>query len=217
MSAIIEWPNLSALADPALYCVPGITPARQKHAVDQGNIRRRRSLCRFPVRAALFQIQQRQLGRKRYLHTDRCFDGFGGSRVCDLEERGLAQLSNSPSPPALPATKSNSSISVQMLLRRPARCWPNIAFVGKMVLPDRIELSTSPLPMECSTTELRQHCPVFQRIGPKGLCRRPVLATRAPLVQARGGPRRALKRAKIRVAVAQLLQTGRLRPDLVPF
>jgi hypothetical protein len=25
-----------------------------------------------------------------------------------------------------------------------------------MVLPDRIELSTSPLPMECSTTELRQ-------------------------------------------------------------
>src|SRR6185312_1697656 len=28
---------------------------------------------------------------------------------------------------------------------------------GEMVLPDRIELSTSPLPMECSTTELRQH------------------------------------------------------------
>ncbi len=25
------------------------------------------------------------------------------------------------------------------------------------MLPDRIELSTSPLPMECSTTELRQH------------------------------------------------------------
>jgi hypothetical protein len=28
------------------------------------------------------------------------------------------------------------------------------------VLPDRIELSTSPLPMECSTTELRQHAPI---------------------------------------------------------
>jgi hypothetical protein len=27
------------------------------------------------------------------------------------------------------------------------------------VLPDRIELSTSPLPMECSTTELRQRAP----------------------------------------------------------
>jgi hypothetical protein len=26
-----------------------------------------------------------------------------------------------------------------------------------LVLPDRIELSTSPLPRECSTTELRQH------------------------------------------------------------
>src|ERR671912_5267 len=28
--------------------------------------------------------------------------------------------------------------------------------VGWLVLPDRIELSTSPLPRECSTTELRQ-------------------------------------------------------------
>jgi hypothetical protein len=28
-----------------------------------------------------------------------------------------------------------------------------------LVLPDRIELSTSPLPMECSTTELRQRTP----------------------------------------------------------
>src|SRR6202000_747259 len=37
-----------------------------------------------------------------------------------------------------------------------------------MVLPDRIELSTSPLPMECSTTELRQHAP-DHRIGRKGL------------------------------------------------
>ena len=27
------------------------------------------------------------------------------------------------------------------------------------MLPDRIELSTSPLPMECSTTELRQRAP----------------------------------------------------------
>jgi hypothetical protein len=40
----------------------------------------------------------------------------------------------------------------------------------KMVLPDRIELSTSPLPMECSTTELRQHAP-DTRIGPKGPCK----------------------------------------------
>ncbi len=31
-----------------------------------------------------------------------------------------------------------------------------LTFKVKMVLPKRIELSTSPLPMECSTTELRQ-------------------------------------------------------------
>ena len=34
------------------------------------------------------------------------------------------------------------------------------------MLPDRIELSTSPLPMECSTTELRQHAR-YRRIGQK--------------------------------------------------
>jgi hypothetical protein len=37
----------------------------------------------------------------------------------------------------------------------------------KVVLPDRIELSTSPLPMECSTTELRQQARKT-RIGRKG-------------------------------------------------
>ena len=31
---------------------------------------------------------------------------------------------------------------------------------GFLVLPDRIELSTSPLPRECSTTELRQRSDV---------------------------------------------------------
>jgi hypothetical protein len=56
-----------------------------------------------------------------------------------------------------------------------------------MVLPDRIELSTSPLPMECSTTELRQHLPGIQN-RPKGPYRRAVLATRPPLAQAYEGP-----------------------------
>src|SRR3984885_14144180 len=41
----------------------------------------------------------------------------------------------------------------------------------RLVLPDRIELSTSPLPMECSTTELRQHAP-DTRIGQKAPTRR---------------------------------------------
>jgi hypothetical protein len=35
-----------------------------------------------------------------------------------------------------------------------------------MVLPDRIELSTSPLPMECSTTELRQRFASGAASGP---------------------------------------------------
>jgi hypothetical protein len=41
----------------------------------------------------------------------------------------------------------------------------------RLVLPDRIELSTSPLPMECSTTELRQHAPDYEN-RPKGPSRR---------------------------------------------
>jgi hypothetical protein len=36
------------------------------------------------------------------------------------------------------------------------RLAPGTAFL-KLVLPKRIELLTSPLPRECSTTELRQH------------------------------------------------------------
>src|SRR5215813_667927 len=37
---------------------------------------------------------------------------------------------------------------------------------ASMVLPDRIELSTSPLPRECSTTELRQRKTGGRRPGP---------------------------------------------------
>ena len=54
-----------------------------------------------------------------------------------------------------------------------------------MVLPDRIELSTSPLPRECSTTELRQQ-KGLAGIRPEGRARtRAVLATRSPRAQAR--------------------------------
>jgi hypothetical protein len=42
------------------------------------------------------------------------------------------------------------------------------------VLPDRIELSTSPLPRECSTTELRQQdADLKESAGKKGLAKRP--------------------------------------------
>jgi hypothetical protein len=50
--------------------------------------------------------------------------------------------------------------------------YKSLIFVGSLVLPDRIELSTSPLPRECSTTELRQHAGgLIHNIGeatPKG-------------------------------------------------
>src|SRR5579859_4567405 len=52
----------------------------------------------------------------------------------------------------------------------------------KLVLPDRIELSTSPLPRECSTTELRQReAAAAHRL--KAAPRRAETATRAGGVQ----------------------------------
>ena len=78
-----------------------------------------------------------------------------------------------------------------------------------MVLPDRIELSTSPLPMECSTTELRQHArysresaqkaPTGGRFLPQGPLWRKRAATEGT----------AQKRAKIRAG-------RRVRADPVP-
>src|SRR5947199_10799511 len=56
----------------------------------------------------------------------------------------------------------------------------------KLVLPDRMELSTSPLPMECSTTELRQHARGPDRIGQEALNGAPILATSPQAAQALG-------------------------------
>ena len=63
-----------------------------------------------------------------------------------------------------------------------------------MVLPDRIELSTSPLPMECSTTELRQHTRGLPESAVKAPTGGAFSATRPPAAQARGsaiGPQNA--------------------------
>lgn len=49
------------------------------------------------------------------------------------------------------------------------------------MLPDRIELSTSPLPMECSTTELRQHVLVKNR-APEGAYQAGRYLPQAPLL-----------------------------------
>ena len=60
-----------------------------------------------------------------------------------------------------------------------------LILLRKLVLPDRIELSTSPLPMECSTTELRQHAPET-RIGPEGLHKAGRSLPQGPLLRKRG-------------------------------
>ena len=59
----------------------------------------------------------------------------------------------------------------------------------EMVLPDRIELSTSPLPMECSTTELRQHV-LGQEFGRhEGPTKRADICHRPPLCASLPAPR----------------------------
>src|SRR6185437_9623123 len=82
-----------------------------------------------------------------------------------------------------------------------------------MVLPDRIELSTSPLPMECSTTELRQHAP-DTRIGPSGApTERADPCHKAPFRASAGGGRKASKTASPGSAATCF---SRLWPDPVP-
>src|SRR5258708_1233626 len=83
-----------------------------------------------------------------------------------------------------------------------------------MVLPDRIELSTSPLPMECSTTELRQHARDFGEAAKRGPPGRPILAKSLPPAQARGTIKTGHKSA---LARCFLLHLGRLRAGPVPL
>ena len=85
-----------------------------------------------------------------------------------------------------------------------------------LVLPDRIELSTSPLPMECSTTELRQHAR-YVRIGPKGPLQAAGSCHKDPSGASTRRGREGPKTGKIRVGSGSLLQTGPTRADPVPF
>ncbi len=93
-------------------------------------------------------------------------------------ERAVLQQSSDANCAARPMTRICAWPAVPR--RRQRSC------LGKnaLVLPDRIELSTSPLPRECSTTELRQQRDWRDR--PEGRDRtRAVLATRSPPAQAR--------------------------------
>ena len=80
-----------------------------------------------------------------------------------------------------------------------------------MVLPDRIELSTSPLPMECSTTELRQHARIKNR--PKGFLGRGDPCHNDPNRASAGLAFRNTKTP--RSARCGLLQLAQLRSDTV--
>ena len=65
------------------------------------------------------------------------------------------------------------------------------------MLPDRIELSTSPLPMECSTTELRQHVLVKNR-APEGPCQAGRYLPQAPLPRKLARPVKSRKSGRYR-------------------
>ena len=88
-------------------------------------------------------------------------------------------------------------------------------FLSGMVLPDRIELSTSPLPMECSTTELRQRARI-QESARKGPYRARRSLPQGPHRRKReraATPSKALDSAR---RAHGLLQQAQLRANPVP-
>ena len=86
---------------------------------------------------------------------------------------------------------------------------------GKMVLPDRIELSTSPLPMECSTTELRQHAP-DRESAKKAPTRRADPCHKAPIGASASRRRCHQKRLQSAGTPAACFKQAQLRADPVP-
>ena len=86
-----------------------------------------------------------------------------------------------------------------------------------MVLPDRIELSTSPLPMECSTTELRQRAPDQENRPKKPPTRRADPCHKAPSCASARAACGAIKMGpKSARDTRGLLQLAQLRADPVP-
>ena len=81
-----------------------------------------------------------------------------------------------------------------------------------MVLPDRIELSTSPLPMECSTTELRQHVLVKNR-APEGPTKRADICHKPPSCASLLGRSKRENRADIGAKMRISARNYRLSAD----
>ena len=84
----------------------------------------------------------------------------------------------------------------------------------KMVLPDRIELSTSPLPMECSTTELRQHV-LGQESAARGAYQAGRYLPQAPLLCKLASPVKTRKSGRYRGQNARFRSKRRTFPRFV--
>ena len=86
----------------------------------------------------------------------------------------------------------------------------------KLVLPDRIELSTSPLPMECSTTELRQRARIRES-AKKGPYKAGRSLPQGPIWRKRGASLcRHQKSSQSARSARGLLQPAQLRANPVP-
>src|SRR3979409_2519261 len=85
-----------------------------------------------------------------------------------------------------------------------------------MVLPDRIELSTSPLPMECSTPELRQRARRREPAKKAPHKAADPCHKAPPRASARTSPRRHQKGPQSALRARSLLQLAQLRADPAP-
>ncbi len=95
----------------------------------------------------------------------------------------------------------------------PRECRSVRDLTQRMVLPDRIELSTSPLPMECSTTELRQHV-LGSRIGRhEGPTKRADICHKPPSCASLQALPRRENRADIGAKMPVLARNDRLSVD----
>ncbi len=120
-----------------------------------------------------------------------------------------------PSAPGLPCalfTERGNGREQNSGLRCRENADPRSFSEGEMVLPDRIELSTSPLPMECSTTELRQQCWNKNR-PPQGPTKRADICHRPPRCASLQGRPKRENRGDIGDITAIFARNARLSVD----
>ena len=149
-------------------------------------------LCPSSIRKATVTKRNSSPGRARHRPSTHCAGKAecSASPVCCcavfLRYIFAQRTAGASRHPVFPAPSSQRRVKVEAKLGQlmPREGCFTCDLTQGMVLPDRIELSTSPLPMECSTTELRQHAPdlgIGQKKAPHG---GPILATRSPAAQA---------------------------------